>query len=213
MLTIHHLGISQSERIIWLCEEYGVPYDLKLYARDPQTRLAPAAYKALHPAGTAPVITDGDITLGETGAIFEYILTKYAPGQGVLTPDHPDYADYLYWYHFVNGSFTPAGMTVMIMDILGEAVPDALKSSLGGRFTNGFDMIEKRLSDVTWLAGDEFTAADIMMGFSLSTARAFFPKDLTPFPAIRAYLKRIGERPAYQRAMAKGEPDLTPMLE
>lgn len=212
MLTIHHLGISQSERIIWLCEEYDIPYQLKLYSRDPQTRLAPAEYKALHPAGTAPVITDGDVTLAETGAIFEYILAKYAPGKGVLEPDHADYADYLYWYHFVNGSLVPAGMTVMIMDLLGDAVSPQLRESLGGRFHRGYDMIEARLRDNDWLAGEAFTVADVMMVFSLSTARHFFSKDLSDFPAIRAYLQRASQRPAYQRAMAKGEPGMEPFL-
>ncbi len=212
MLTVHHLGISQSERIVWLCEEYGVDYELKIYPRDPETRLAPAEYKALHPAGTAPIITDGDVTLAETGAIFEYILAKYAPGKGMLSPDHKDYADYLYWYHFVNGSFVPAGMTVMIMEMLGDAVPEPVKAGLGARFTKGYAMVEERLSSNTWMAGETFTAADIMMVFSLSTARYFFPKDLTDFPAIRAYLKRASEMPSYKRAMAKAEPDMEPML-
>lgn len=212
MLTIHHLGVSQSERIIWLCEEYDVPYDLKIYERDPDTRLAPAEYKALHPAGTAPVITDGDITLAETNAIFEYILTKYAPGKGRLSPDDPDYADFLYWYHFVNGSLIPAGMTVMIMGILGDAVPEQMKTGLSSRYDRGYDMVEKRLSENDWIAGDKFTAADIMLAFSLTTARYFFPKDLSPYPAILAYIQRVAARPAYQRAMKKGDPDMELLL-
>ena len=92
MLTVHHLGKSQSERIVWLCEELGIPYDLKLYDRDPVTRLAPPEYKALHPLGAAPVITDGDVVLAESGAIIEYIVAKYGNGRLVLAADHPDFA-------------------------------------------------------------------------------------------------------------------------
>ena len=98
MLTIHHLRISQSERIVWLCEELGLDYDLKLYNRDPETRLAPPELKALHPMEIAPVITDGDLVLGESGAIMDYIVGKYTPDtQLVPGPDSPDFAHHLYW--------------------------------------------------------------------------------------------------------------------
>ena len=105
MLTVHHLGVSQSERIVWLCEELGLEYELKLYARDAQTRLAPAEYKALHPIGTAPVITDGDLVLSESGAIMEYIIARYGKGRLALKPSDPGYAQYLYWFHYANASF------------------------------------------------------------------------------------------------------------
>src|SRR5438477_10826023 len=95
MLTVHHLGKSQSERIVWLCEELGIPYELKIYDRDPVTRLAPPEYKALHPIGAAPVITDGDVVLAESGAIIEYIVARYGKGRLVLSPDHPDYAQFV----------------------------------------------------------------------------------------------------------------------
>src|SRR3954454_2488027 len=103
MLTIHHLRKSQSERIIWLCEELGLPYELKCYDRDPVTMLASPAYKALHPAGTAPVITDGDLVLGESGAIMDYIIAKHGGGRLALGTNHPDFAEYLYWFQFANG--------------------------------------------------------------------------------------------------------------
>ena len=109
MLTVHHLGKSQSERVVWLCEELGIPYELKRYARDPVTMLAPAEYKALHPIGTAPVITDGDFVLAESGAIVDYIMAKYGNGRLALRPDHPDFAQFLYWFHFANGTLQ-AGM-------------------------------------------------------------------------------------------------------
>ncbi len=210
MLTVHHLGISQSDRIVWLCEELAVPYTLVKYDRDPETRMAPAAYKALHPFGTAPVINDGDLTLGETGAIMEYILTKYGQGALVVGPDQPNYADYLYWFHFANGSMMPAGMVDLVVGMLGVE-GDVLKR-LTARSDTAHAMTEKRLGEVPYFAGDAFTAADIIMLFPLTTMRVFAPRDLTPYPNIRAYLQRIGARPAYQRAMAKADPGLPPML-
>src|SRR5260221_7509662 len=105
MLTVHHLGRSQSERIVWLCEELGIDYELKRYERDPVTRLAPPEYKALHPIGTAPVISDGNLVLGESGAIIEYILAKHGGGRLARREGHPEFAKYLYWLHYANGSF------------------------------------------------------------------------------------------------------------
>jgi len=211
MLVVHHLGISQSDRIVWLCEELAIPYELRKYDRDPVTRLAPAEYKALHPCETAPVITDGDLVLGESGAIVDYVIAKYGDGRLALEPDHPNYADYLYWFHFANGSFMPAGMTALVLGMLGLADSEAVKPLLS-RGDRAYAMTEARLGESTWFAGDEFTAADIMMLFPLTTMRAFAPRDLTPYPNIRAYLARVGERPAYRRAARKGDPDLVPML-
>ena len=110
MLTVHHLGISQSERIVWLCEELGILYELKRYDRDATTRLAPAEYKALHPMGTAPIVTDGSVVLAESGAIMEYIIGKYGQGRLAVGPDKPNFADYLFWFHFANGSMMPSQM-------------------------------------------------------------------------------------------------------
>jgi glutathione S-transferase len=211
MLTVHHLGISQSDRIVWLCEELEIPYELKKYDRDPVTRLAPAAYKALHPCETAPVITDGDLVLAESAAIIEYLIAKHGNGRLALQPDHPNFADYLYWFHFANGSFMPAGMTDLVLGILGMAGQEAVRP-LQARGDRAYAMAEQRLGEVTWFAGDEFTAADIMMLFPLTTMRVFAPRDLAPYPNIRAYLARIGERPAFQRAAKKGDPDLVPLL-
>jgi glutathione S-transferase len=179
MLIVHHLGVSQSERIVWLCEELELPYELKVYDRDPVTRLAPADYKALHPIETAPVITDGPVVLGETGAIVDYILARYGEGRLAVAPDAPNFADYLFWLHFANGSLVPSEMSAW----------------LGSLF-----------------AGEAFTAADIVSVFGLTTMRAFTGRTLDDYPNVRAYLARIGERPAYRRAMAKGDPALTPML-
>jgi len=209
MLTVHHLGVSQSERIVWLCEELGVPYELKVYERDPVTRLAPPNYKALHPIGTAPIITDGDLVLPESGAIIEYIIGKYGNGRLSVGPGKPNFADYLFWLHFANAS-----MMTRHMMLLGVAPDDQSPRIqwVRDRAKATWDLVEQRLGAAPYFAGDDFTAADIIMGFPLTTMRAFTPIELEAYPNIRAYLQRIGERPAYQRAMAKGDPAMTPML-
>ena len=211
MLTVHHLGVSQSDRVVWLCEELEIPYELVRYDRDPITRLAPPAYKALHPSQTAPVITDGDVTLAESGAILDYILAKYGQGRLTVGTGSPNYADYLYWLHYANGSMMPAGMTDLVLRVIGMADNPAA-APLRARGDRAFDLVEARLGKAPYFAGEAFTAADIMMLFPLTTGRVFIPRDLAPYPNIRAYLKRIGERPAFQRAAKKGDPDLTPLL-
>ena len=193
MLTVHHLMVSQSDRIVWLCEELGLPYELKRYPRDPVTNMAPADYRALHPFGTAPVITDGDLVLAESGAIIDYLCAK-AGGKLTVAPDAPNFADYLFWFHFANGSFMPALMIDMLAQRMGRA----------------YAMLEDRLGRAPYLAGPDFTAADIITMFPLTVMRSFAPRDLTP--SVRAYLHRIGERPAYRIAMEKADPGMTPNL-
>jgi glutathione S-transferase len=212
MLTVHHLGVSQSERIVWLCEELGIPYELKVYDRDPVTRLGPPEYKALHPLGTAPIITDGDVVLPESGAIIEYIIGKYGNGRLSVGPDQPNYADYLFWLHFANGSMMPSQMRLMFLNMAGGNDDDPRARFMRERAETPWRMVEERLGEVPYFAGQDFTASDIIMGFILTTMRAFVARDLGDQPNIRAYLKRIGERPAYKRAMAKGDPEMTPML-
>jgi len=213
MITVHHLGISQSERIIWLCEELGLPYELKIYDRDPVTRLAPPEYRALHPMGISPVIYDGDLVLAESGAIIEYILHKYAGGRLTVGPDSPEYANYLFWYHFANATMMPAEMTGVIAMMLGASLDGPMAPFLLERSHRAYALFEARLGEAPYLAGAEFTAADLINFFALTTLRAFVPpKDLSAFPNIRAYLKRIGDRPAYRAAMAKGDPNLPLML-
>lgn len=215
MLTVHHLGISQSERIVWLCEELEIPYQLVRYDRDPNTRLAPEKYKALHPFGTAPVITDDKLVLGETGAIMEYILAKYGKGRLTVGADKPNFADYLFWLHFANGSFMPSALTDIVVTIMGggEGTAPHIISALRSRGERAWQMTEARLKEAPYLAGNEFTAADIISVFALTTLRAFVPRDLSGFPNIKAYLKKIAARPAYQQAMAKAEPGMQPMID
>ena len=213
MLTVHHLGVSQSDRVVWLCEELGIPYEMKKYDRLP-IGMAPPEYKALHPSGTAPIITDGDLTLGESGAIIEYIIAKHGGGRLVVTADKPNFPDYLFWFHFANASMLPRTMMVMILAMAGaaEGGGDTRVAAMMARADQAFDMVEKRLGETDYFAGNDFTAADIMMTFGLTTMRMFAARDLTPYPNIRAYLQRIGDRPAYLAAAKKADPDLPLML-
>ena len=212
MLTIHHLGKSQSERIIWLCEELGVPYELKRYQRDPVTILSPPELKALHPLGAAPVITDGELVLAESGAIIEYIIAKYGGGRLALGPGHPDFAAYLYWFHFANANLQAHMGRNMTLRRIKLADDEPTMAMTRFRLDRALGLVDARLGSALYLAGDALTAADIMIVFSLTTMRIFLPLDLAPYRHIRAYLSRIGKREAYQRAMHKGDPDLVPLL-
>ena len=211
-LVVHHLGVSQSERIVWLCEELGTPYELKLYARDPITRLAPDAYKALHPMGVAPVITDGGRAIGESGAIVDYILARYGRGRLSVAADDDNFADYLFWLHFANGSYVANEMLTLVANAMGVATDHPGRGFPQARGRRAYDLVEARLGEASFFAGEDLTAADIMMVFPLTTMRVFTPRDLAHYPNTRAYLQRIGARPAYRRAMAKGDPDLAPLL-
>ena len=211
MLTIHHLQASQSERIVWLCEELGIDYDLKTYRRE-ANGAAPPALKALHPQGTAPIITDGEVTLAETGAIVDYILARHGTGKLVVASDAPHFADYLYWLHFANGFFVPSAMMFIVATRMAGDNPQAAQL-FGGRYELAYRLSEARLGETPYFAGSEFTAADIMMVFSLTTMRAVAGRSLDSLPNLRTYLQRIGERPAYRRAMSKGDPDMKPALD
>jgi glutathione S-transferase len=211
-LTVHHLGKSQSERIVWLCEELGLPYELKLYDRDPVTRLAPPEYKALHPMGAAPVIDDDGVVLAESGAIIEYLIARYGNGRLVLAPDHPDFPHFVYWFHFANGTLQPATGRNMILSRLDLPHDNPMLRAMNARLDLALGQVQSRLAKVDYFAGSEFTTADIMIVFTLTTMRLFLPFGLAPYPAILGYLQRIGRRDAYQRAMRKGDPDLTPLL-
>jgi glutathione S-transferase len=192
MLTIHHLRQSVSDRVLWLCEELGVPYELKCYDREP-SMAAPPEYKALSAFGTAPVIQDGGLTLGESGAVVEYICMKHGGGRLVPKPDDGTYADYLFWYHFANGSMVPA---FMIEHITGAAgIPAGPSPTRGERV---IAMIEARLGDAAYFAGSAFTAADVMMVLPRFADRL----DLDALPNIRAYLDRVTVRPAWKRTNA-----------
>ena len=216
MLTVHHLGLSQSERIVWLCEELGLDYEFKRYDRRADNRLAPDEYKALHPMGIAPVITDANdgqtLVLGESGAICDYINTVHGGGRLAPAPDHPDYADHLFWFHWSNGTFMATMMMQLVLNMSGAEVGPA-HGFVGERNRRGWEMIEARLGEAEFFGGSQLTTADIMMVYCLTTSRAFRDAPIDGFPNLRAYLQRIGARPAYQAAMAKAEPGWTPKLD
>jgi glutathione S-transferase len=209
MLTVHHLRQSQSERVVWLCEELGLDYTLKLYERRSDNRLAPDDYKALSPMGIAPVITDGDLVLGESGAICDYVTARYGNGKLVPAADHPDFADHLFWFHWSNGTFMATGMMQLVLMMTGAA---GKLPFVDDRDQRGWAMVEKRLGEAPYFGGQDLTTADIMMGYALTTGRGFRQTAIDDMPNLRAYLARIGERPAYQRAMAKAEPGVAPAL-
>ncbi len=211
MLTVHHLGISQSERIVWLCEELGMDYELKRYDRRADNRLAPDDYKAIHPMGIAPVITDGELVLGESGAICDYICGRYGEGRLSPGPDDPDYAGHLFWFHGSNGTFMATLMMQLVLMGSGEGNPAA--PFVADRSRRSWEMAEARLGAAPFFGGANLTTADIMMVYCLTTSRAFRGTSIADYPHVKAYLKRIGARPAYQKAMAKAEPGMTPMLD
>ena len=212
MLTVHHLGKSQSERIVWLCEELGIPYELKRYTRDSVTMLAPADYKALHPIGSAPVITDGDLVLAESGAIVDYIIAKHGSGRLVLHADDPDFAQFLYWFHFANGTLQAGMGRLMMLNRLKLTDDNPMLVMSRARVDRAFDLVDARVRDAEYLAGRTFTTADIMTVFTLTTMRYFQPYDLARCPNVVKYLARVGARPAYRRAMEKGDPGMALLL-
>lgn len=206
-LIVHHLHVSQSERIPWLCKELEIDYKLKIYTRAPI--LAPPEYKALHPMGAAPVIQNGNVTLAESCAYIEYICHKYGNGRLFLKPTHPDYADFLYWWHWVDGSFQPA----LLRALSGSSSNNpAIAKLITDRYSSALGFLDERVRDNTWLAGTEFTAADVILVFSLTTIRHFYPYSLREYGNIVKYLQRIGERAGYRKAMAKADPNMELLL-
>lgn len=208
MLTVHHLGLSQSERIVWLCEELGIDYVLKRYERRSDNGMAPDNYKALSPMGIAPVITDGDLVLGESAAICEYIAVKHGEARLIPTPDSADYAGHLFWFHFSNGTFMANSM--MEVACLRAGAPPA--EFAVERKARAWQLAEQRVLAAPFFGGSELTLADIMMGFALTTMRALVEHPINDYPGILAYLQRVAARPAYMRAMAKAEPGMQPKL-
>ena len=210
VLTVHHLTRSQSERIVWLCEELSLTYDLRIYQRSPL--LAPPELKALHPLETAPIITDGDITLAESGAIVEYILTKYAHGKLQISPSEKAYPEYLYWLHFANGTLQQSVSRTMYFRFLKLPSDSPVEKNVIAKREHALKLLDERLRENEWLAGKEFTAADVMNVVSLTTLRIFVPYSLEPYPNIVKYLQRVGQREGYKRAMEKGDPGFEPIL-
>jgi glutathione S-transferase len=203
MITIYHLNMSRSERIIWLMEELGLEYKVEKFQREPGME-APSSLRAIHPLGKAPVIRDGDTVLIESGAIVEYIIQRHAGGKLAVPVNSPDYARYLQWMHFAEGS----AMTQLLLHLfLGGFVPGVDQTSpwvarTKERTTGLLQYLDSELGARPYFAGQAFTAADLMMMFPFFIAKNFLQLDLSPYKNIGSYLERIEKRPAYQKAMA-----------
>jgi glutathione S-transferase len=206
MITIHHLSASRSERIVWLAEELEIPYRMVWHQREPNGA-APAALREVQALGKAPVIEDEGLVLAESGAIVEYIVQRHGGGRLGVEPRAAQYPGYLYWMHFAEGSL----MTLMLIALVLSRVPEAKGGPVDKRIaTRTKDMlafVDGRLAGHAWFAGGEFTAADVMMSFPLTTMKRYLEFDLTGLDNIGAWLARIAARPAYRKAMALAGPD------
>ncbi|KAF1928332.1 putative glutathione S-transferase [Didymella exigua CBS 183.55] len=211
-LTVNHLQIGQGERIPWLLEELNIPYNLVNYKRSPM--LSPPDLKAKHTLGASPVLEDttdpsNPITLAESGAIVEYIIGKYADGKLALGPSHKNFADYLYWFHFSNSTLQPVIFRrAMLRGAIPNSATDPRYLGADGRVKIALNHMNTRLLSNDWLAGDDFTAADVMTGWCVTTMRVFEPIDLTEYEGILAWIKRFSGRQAWKTAMGKSDPDL-----
>ncbi|KAH7027921.1 glutathione S-transferase [Microdochium trichocladiopsis] len=205
-LKVHHLTVSQSERVVWLCEELGLDYELVVYERAPI--FAPPEYKALHPLGAAPVIQDGDLTLAESAACVEYICQKHGNGRFIVKPTDKNYADYLYWFHFANATLQATLMRNFTFKSSGLGDDNPIVQRFTAKQNELLAFIDKRLSQAQYLAGDELTAADIMAVVSLTSMRCYNQYSLAGYDNILAYLQRVAAREGYQRALKKSDPDL-----
>ncbi len=203
MIVVHHLNNSRSQRILWLLEELGVDYEIEHYQRDPKTMLAPPSLYEVHPLGKSPVITDADKTIAESGAIVEYIVSRYGSGKLVPATDTPEYLRYTYWLHYAEGSAMPPLLLNLIFTRFGIGDSSAMDGFIAPQIKLHYDYIEDELSKNTWFVGEEFTAADIQMSFPLELV-ANTSQDVESRPHIKEFIARIHERPAYKRGLEKG---------
>jgi len=219
MIVVHHLNNSRSQRVLWLLEELGIPYEVKRYERDAKTMLAPAELKAVHPLGKSPVITDGARTLAESGAVIEYLVDRYGEGRFVPPAGTPERLRYTYWLHYAEGSAMPPLLLKLIFDRVESApMPFFVKPIARGiarkvksafvepQLETHFAYMEAELGKTPWFAGDAFTAADIQMSFPLEAAQSRAGLTQASRPHLFDFLARIHARPAYRRALEKGGP-------
>ncbi len=216
MIIVHHLNNSRSQRVLWLLEELGVPYEIKRYQRNAETMLAPPELRAVHPLGKSPVISDGGLTIAESGAIVEYLAGKYGGGKLIPAAGTPEHMRFTYWMHFAEGSAMPPLLMKLIFDRM-ETGPmpffvKPIARAIARKGKSGFvqpnidrllAFMEGELGKTAWFAGAEFSAADIQMSFPLEAASMRAGLD-EKFPRLWAFLKTIHARPAYQRALEKG---------
>jgi glutathione S-transferase len=216
MILVHHLNNSRSQRVLWLLEELSQEYEIKRYQRDPQTMLAPPSLREVHALGKSPVITDGALTLAESGAIIEYLVERYSGGRLAPGPGTPERLRYTYWLHYAEGSAMPPLLLKLVFDRIekapmpffvrpiARAIAGRAKASLiEPQIARQLSYLEAELGRSTWFAGNEFTAADIQMSFPLEAAAARAGLDASR-PRLMSFLERIHARPAYQRALERG---------
>jgi glutathione S-transferase len=205
MLTLHHLNDSRSQRILWLLEELGTPYEMKRYQRDAQTRLAPPELMAVHPLGKSPVITDGDVRIAESGAIVDYIIRRYGQEKGkpamMPAPGSADFEAYNEWLHYSEGSAMLPLMLNLYVSRLKEAGAP-LHPRIESEIANHLGYIEGALGSREFFIGPSLTGADIQMSFVAEVARSF--GKLAAYPNFAAWLTLMHARPAFQRSVQKG---------
>jgi glutathione S-transferase len=216
MITVHHLNNSRSQRILWLLEELELEYEIKRYERDPQTMLAPASLRAIHPLGKSPVITDGELVVAESGAIIEYLVERYGDGRLIPALGAPERLRYTYWLHYAEGSLMPQLLMKLMFDQvehspmpfffkpIAKTIASRVKSKrIEPEIAMHLDYLEQELEKASWFAGNDFTAADIQMSFPLEAA--FAQTNLgANHRSIGKFLERIHSRPAYQQALDRG---------
>lgn len=216
MVTVHHLNNSRSQRVLWLLEELGVEYEVKRYERDETTMLAPASLRAVHPLGKSPVITDGGLTVAESGAIVEYLADRYGAGRLVPARGTPEHMRYTYWLHYAEGSAMPPLLLKLVFDRIKDGpmpffvrpiarrIADvAMTSFIGPQLELHLDFMEQEVGKTGWFAGAEFSAADVQISFPLEGAVARAGLGASR-PGLMGFLSRIHARPAYQRALSRG---------
>lgn len=218
MLTVHHLENSRSQRILWLLEELGVEYELKRYERDPQTSQAPAELRAVHPLGKSPIVTDGDATVAESGAIIEYLADRYDDGTLRPAAGTAERMAWTYWLHYAEGSFMPLMVVSLILSRIESApVPFFIKpitkaisrnvkdAYLDANVRRHLEFMEEALAGSQWFCGESFTAADVQMAFVLEAAEARVGLDEN-LSRLQSFLERVRARPAYRAALERGGP-------
>ncbi len=214
MITVHHLNNSRSQRVLWLLEELALPYEIVKYERDPKTLLAPASLKKIHPLGKSPVITDGDATLAESGAILEYLVETYGKGALAPAPGTPGYRDYRYFMHYAEGSLMPILVMKLVFNKIKTDAPFLVRpvaKAIAGQVSRLFidpnlaahlAFVTDHLTRHEWFAGDAFSAADVQMSFSIEGAVARAGGGISP--KLTEWLAKIQARPAYRKAVERG---------
>lgn len=216
MIVVHHLNNSRSQRVLWLLEELGAPYEIKRYQRDAKTMLAPPELKQVHPLGKSPVITDGERTVAESGLIIEYLVERYGAGKLAPPPDSEERLRYRYWLHYAEGSAMPPLLLKLVFDRIeagpmpffvkpvAKAIARQVKQTfISPQINLHLDYLEAELTKAEWFVGNEFSAADIQLSFPLEAAAMRGGLDRSR-PRLFAFLQKIHARPAYRRALERG---------